>query len=87
MKKFLVILLLAISVYSCEVDYYNCYTFEVRREITYIPYRQPYYDFYTYEVCNMSYYMAVNEAESNEYSYTYYSSGYYVTERQTCTFW
>jgi len=86
-KKLLLFLLLAIGVSSCEVDSsYDCYRFEIRTEITYIPYRPSYVDYYYYDRCGLSYYMAQNEAYSNEYSYSYYQGGYYITETQTCNF-
>lgn len=87
MKKLLLFLLLAIGVSSCEIDTYDCYRFEVRTEVTYIPYRPSYVSYYNYDRCGISYYMAQNEAYSNEYSYSYYQGGYYITETQTCNFW
>lgn len=87
MKKIILLILIALSLISCEIDTYDCYRFEVRTEITYSPYRTPYYDYYTYDRCNLSYYMAMDEAESQEYVFSYYNGGYYITERRTCRFW
>lgn len=90
MKNYVLILLLSLLlISSCEVSNdYDCYTFEVRYERTYVPYRPMYYTVTRYDKCGLSSYMAYQEDRSNEYYYTWYDlNGYYVTERQTCTYW
>ena len=78
---------MVVGISACEVDNYDCYTFEVRTEITYIPYRPTQVYYCTYDRCNMTYYMAQQQALSEETTYSYYSNGYYITEYTTCTFY
>lgn len=90
MKKLLLLGLLFFGLSSCEVyDEYGCYTFEVRYEETYVPYRPIYYTISRYDRCGLTEYDAYREARFNEYQYTWYNPaiGYYITETQTCTYW
>lgn len=88
MKNYFLLLAILLSLASCEVDSsYDCYTFEVRTEVTFVPYRPMQVTYYDYDRYGLSYYMASQEARSNEYCYSYYSGGYYVTEYTTCNFW
>lgn len=88
MKKIILFILILVSFYSCEIDTdYNCYTFEITREITYTPYKPGYRRVYRYERCGISDYTAYVEARDSEYYITYYQNGYYVDETQTCVYW
>ena len=90
MKKILLLSLLSFTLFSCEVENnYNCYTFEIRYEETYIPYRPMIYSISRYDRCGLTEYDAYREARANEYQYTWYNpaTGYYITEIQTCNYW
>lgn len=90
MKKYGLLILFLFLFFSCEIDYYqNCYTFEVRYEETYIPYRPTFYSISRYDRCGLDNYQAYVEAQSNEYLTTRYDSllNLYVTQRQSCTYW
>ena len=88
-KIFTLFLILLLTLSSCEVTDYGCYTFEVMYEETYIPYRPTFYSVTRYDRCGLDQYTAYKEAQSNEYYYTWYNpvNGYYITERQTCLYW
>lgn len=95
LKLITLLLIIVTSLSSCVYnDYdYDCYAFEIRKEVVYVPdhtslpYIPPTISYQNYSLCGISSTTAFYEAEKNEYVYSYYYNGYYVTETQTCIYW
>lgn len=90
MNKFICATIILFGLYSCEVEPYRyCYTFEVRYEESYMPYRPTYFSVARYNKCGLTEYDAFLESQSNEFYETRYDSinNYYITQRQSCSYW